>query len=273
MLPINFHKTFIPERWLIAALLEYAALGKEGTLQKMSEDTGIPMGKSSGKMPAILDYCRGMGLIVVKPGSQKQYKKPVLTPLGEVVYLNDKFLGETLTQWLVHMNLCRSDIGAKAWHEVFAKGRDVLGTIFSTEQLENYLVSCFGSGRNRTGPLLNVYSDDAALGRAKILTVEEEIVTRNKAPILSSWAVAYSAIILDLLEAFFPDQTQVTLSDFVQKTHWLDVCLWQDSDIETAFSLIEMKGFVALDRQIRPWIIEKKIRPQKIWPKIFDDIA
>ena len=33
MLPLNFHKTFIPERRLIAALLEYAALNKQGDYQ------------------------------------------------------------------------------------------------------------------------------------------------------------------------------------------------------------------------------------------------
>jgi len=273
MLPLNFHKTFIPERRLIAALLEYAALGKEGSLQEISEDTGIPMGKSTGKMPAILDYCRGMGLIVVRPGSQKQHKKPVLTSFGEAVYLHDKYLGETLTQWLVHMHLCRDDIGAKAWHEVFARGRNILGASFSTKQLEDYLVSYFGRGKNRTGPLLSAYFDDAALGRAKVLAIEGDFVTRNKAPILASWAVPYSAYILSLLEAFFPKETQITLTDFSEKTLWFDVCLWQEVDIETAFSFVETKGFITIDRQIRPWLIEKKARAQEIWLRIFDEIA
>lgn len=273
MLPINFHKTFIPERRLIAAFLEYAAIGGEGTLQEMSEETGIPTGKSTGKMPAIIDYCCGMGLVVVKPGSKKQHKKPVLTKFGEAVVINDKYLGEPLTQWLAHINLCRSDIGTKVWHKVFAQGRDVLGVSFSSEQIEDYLVSYFGSGKKRTGPLLSVYSDDAALGRAKVITVAGENVIRHKAPILASWAVAYSAIILDLMESFFPDQTQVTLTDFTQKTYCFDVCLWEDTDIKTAFSLIENKGFIALDRQIRPWLIEKQVKSRAVWPRIFDDIA
>ena len=63
MLPLNFHKTFIPERRLIAALLEYAALNKQGSYQDIASETSIPMGKSSGKVPAILDYARGMGLV------------------------------------------------------------------------------------------------------------------------------------------------------------------------------------------------------------------
>lgn len=126
MLPLNFHKTFIPERRFIAALLEFAALDKQGNYQEISKETGIPMGKSSGKVPAILDYARGMGLIEFIGKRANSIKKPVLTTLGRVVYLEDKFLGEKMVQWLVHMNLCRNDIGAITWHKAFAKGRNIL---------------------------------------------------------------------------------------------------------------------------------------------------
>ncbi len=49
MLSLNFHQSFIPERMLISSLLKYAAKGKQGTIKEMSEETGIPMGKSTGK--------------------------------------------------------------------------------------------------------------------------------------------------------------------------------------------------------------------------------
>ena len=53
MLPINFHKTFTPERHLLSALVEYAALGKEGNFREISVATGIPR-RIVGKVPAIL---------------------------------------------------------------------------------------------------------------------------------------------------------------------------------------------------------------------------
>jgi len=62
-LPRNFHKTFKPERQYITAMLRFAASGQEGNCQFIAASTGIPTGSSSGKVPAILDYCRGMGLI------------------------------------------------------------------------------------------------------------------------------------------------------------------------------------------------------------------
>lgn len=270
MLPINFHRTFSPERRYIAAILNYAALGKEGTYNDIALDTGIPMGKSTGKVPAILDYAKGMGLIELN-SINGQLKKPVLTSFGRVTYSEDKFLGEEVTQWLAHMNLCRSDIGAKAWRAVFAEGR--LGGSFTKEQLEEYLVNIFGSGKGRTGPLLVTYMDDAALARAGVLSVRSNIITRGKAPLTDIYAIPYSAYILSLIETFFPGQTQVTINDFNKKTRWFDICFWKQSEVDIALTMIEKAGYISIDRQMRPWIIETKVFSDKVWTHIWDNMA
>lgn len=83
-LPVTFHQTFIPERAHISALLKFAASGNESTStplsvtdQEISVETGIPTGQSSGKVPAMLDYCRGMGLIQLERGTYPEQKRPV----------------------------------------------------------------------------------------------------------------------------------------------------------------------------------------------------
>ena len=273
MLPLSFHKTFIPERRLISALLEYVGLGKEGTLQEISAETGIPMGKSSGKTPAIIDYARGMGLITVTKGAGAGIKRPSLTPLGKIVYLEDKYLGEEIVQWLMHMNLCRSDIGAAAWRAAFADGRHVIGSNFTKQQLEDYLIEKFGDGKDRTGPMILAYSDDAALGRAGVIKLKDNLLIRKKAPILSDYSIAYSAYLNELLEIFFQDQGQVTLTDLNQQTQWFNICLWNDSDIEQVLMMIENTGYIGIDRQMHPWLLEKKVEADKVWPLIFDDLG
>ena len=85
-LPINFHRTFIPERRFISDLLEFAAQGRFGDYHKISVDTGIPMGKSNGKVPAIIDYARGMGLITIAEETRSSIKKPTLTEFGRIVF-------------------------------------------------------------------------------------------------------------------------------------------------------------------------------------------
>jgi len=275
LLPVNFHQTFIPERRYIASLLQYATSGDEGTLQKIAEDTGIPMGESSGKLPATIDYATGMGLICIESAADRSVKKPMLTAFGHVVYAEDKFLGEQMAQWLAHMNLCSSLIGATAWHEVFAKGRRLLGISFTRDHLEDYLVRIHGptKTRTRTGPLLLTYQEDEALGRSGVLTVDEDTVTRHKAPIMDEYAIPYSAYMLQLLETYFPGQNQITLTDFAHSTLWFDICLWNEMDVEDVLRVIETKGLISVDRQMQPWIIEKRADADRVWPLIYSEIV
>ncbi len=270
-LPINFHRSFKPERVYVGRVLRYAALGRQGTIQEIADETGIPTGASSGKVAPTLDYATAMGLVEAMAGNGG-LRKPSLTSFGMAVYSNDPNLGLDLTQWLAHMNLCRRDIGAAAWHAVFAEGRSQLGSSFSKARLEGYLVERFGAGNRRTGPLITTYSDDDALGKTKALLEEGDRLIRKKAPVLDSYALGYSAMILTLMESFFPKDGQVALSDFCQGTGWADICLWDQPDLERALSVIERKGQIAVDRHRRPWILEKRAGAADVWPTIYDDI-
>lgn len=63
-LPLSFHMTFQPERHYLSALLAFAqVIDGPTTIATISSQTGIPTGKSSGKVRPLLQYARGMGLI------------------------------------------------------------------------------------------------------------------------------------------------------------------------------------------------------------------
>ncbi|MGQ9681554.1 MAG: hypothetical protein ACUVX9_03345 [Anaerolineae bacterium] len=268
MLPINFHRTFVPERRHLSALLHYAALGRSGDYQQISAETGIPMGQSSGKVPAILDYARGMGL--VECSREKRALKPQLTPLGRAVYGNDRALGTKLTQWVLHLNLCRKDIGSLLWHAAFAEGSRALGRRFTREEMESYLVGRFGPGRDRTGPALRTYLDEAALGRAGVLTASGRVFERRSAPLQPEYAVGYSALALALMDALFPNQSQVTLAALAEQSLWFDACLWDSDQQDELCLLMERKGYVAVDRQLRPWLLERKAAATEVWLHVYD---
>lgn len=272
-LPINFHRSFKPERRHLGALLRYAALGHQGTYQEIAAETGIPTGMSSGKVGPTLDYATAMGLVEPAEGRPQAVKRPVLTLLGRVVYSTDPYLSQEVTQWLVHMNLCRGDQGAAAWHAVFARGRQELGSSFTKLQLEAYLVDRFGPGNQRTGPLITTYTDDDALGGARILVEQGDRLVRRKAPVLDAYAIAYSGMILALMNTHFCGQGQVTFSDFNKQTRWFDICLWEQSDEERVFLAVERRAYVSVDRQRRPWIVERNASLDDVWPHIYDDLA
>ena len=114
-LPRNFHRTFKPERQYINQMLKYAASGQEGDYPAIGSATGIPTGSSSGKVPAILDYCRGMGLVRLVGQERSAVKKPELTSFGRVVLLEDPYLKAAVSQWIAHMNLCSPITGGDVW--------------------------------------------------------------------------------------------------------------------------------------------------------------
>lgn len=271
MLAVNFHQSFIPERRLINSFLKFSESRKVGTLPKIAAETGIPMGKTTGKAPAIVNYSESMGLVQLT-SEKKQKKAPILTPFGEIVLREDPFLGEDITQWIAHINLCRPDIGAKTWNAVFANSSKILGSSFSKIQLEEFLQNNFGSQNNRTGPLIATYTDEAAFKRAHVLEVQDDLVIREKAPITDYFSTSYSAIILELLEEFFPTQSQVTFNDFEGKTSFFEVCFWGKGEIEIVFSSIESRGFISIDRQMKPWIIEKRAIASEVWPLIYNEL-
>lgn len=273
-LPLRFHQTFIPEKKYITALLKYTASGSEGTDQEISASTGIPVGRSSGKVPAMISYARGMGLITVAIGSRKGSKRPELTDFGRSVLLEDPDMGETLSQWLAHLHLCRRDGGAEIWHLTFGKAFDVLGSEFSENDLEGYLAGIFQKrSRSLIGPMIRMYLEPAAFQNARIISKEKNWIKRNAAPILNGYAAGYAALFLSLWDRHFPKARQVTATDFESVTFWRRLCNWDDRQMETVLEMLFDKGAIDVDRQVRPWILSRKSGVQHYWRMLYDDLA
>lgn len=274
-LPFNFHQTFIPERVYLGEMLKFAAAGKDATLQDISAQTGIPMGKSSGKAPAILDYCCGMGLVALPP-RRVAVKSPRLTSFGRVVFLEDKFLKLPLTQWLAHLHLCRPDAGAEAWFLTFVKGRPILGDSFDTAQVERFLQDESG-GRlqsNLVGPLFRTYSDPAAFLDTHFLTATDaERYRRYPAPISPEYVRGYAAWLLALLEIHFPDQREVAANDLQSVAKWDDIAGWSSGQCDHLLALIQERGFIDVNRQLRPWVITRLCPSAQVWPTIYQDLV
>lgn len=268
-LPINFHKTFIPERRLLEALLRYAAEGRSDTYQEVAAATGIPMGKSCGKVPAIIDYARGMGLVAYDSGIKGAKKKLMLTPFGRTVLLEDSSLGEPLTQWLAHAHLCRPNYGALAWNKVFCEGRRVLGLSFTENELETFLEGIFGPGRDRIGPLVRMYDDGAAFGRILAIKREGHTIVRRKAPITEIHSYAYAAYILTVMEQDFSGESQVGVEILGGRAALFDAFCWEPGEVDAALSYMERTDLVSIDRQMRPWIVEKRKTSAEAWPSVY----
>ena len=272
-LPRNFHRTFIPERQYINAMLRFVASGQTGNYQDISAITGIPTGKSSGKVSAILDYCRGMGLIQLAGNARSAVKRPELTPFGRTVFLEDPHLKEKVTQWIAHLNLCGMLAGADAWYQTFFAGNQDLGMRFSRSKLEEHLSLVYKCKRRGIiGPIIRTYEDEAAFRTCGVLSGDTGTVIRQSAPIAEEFGFGYGAWILQLIADHFPKATQITLTDLDHNAGWKSIPGWNIGESHRAIDLLERKGMLAIDRQMNPWIIRPMIAADVTWGRIYEDL-
>jgi len=274
-LSVSFHQTFIPERQYIASLLRFVATGKTGTDQEISEHTGIPVGKSSGKVPAIISYCAGMGLIELQKKAGIGEKNFKFTPFGRAVLLEDSNLSEELTQWLAHLHLCRTNGGAEIWYLSFNKGYKVLGMDFTEGELTKFLErNCGKRNKSPIGPLIRTYEEPAAFKIAHALVHQDgDMLRRSPAPLLAGFRNGYSAFFLSLWEEFFPDNRQVTITDFENFVHWQKMCGWNQRQAENVLDIMQDAGAITIDKQMRPWIVTRHAEAQQFWTSIYDELA
>jgi len=272
-LPRNFHKTFKPERQYINAMLRYAASGQEGDAQAIAAATGIPTGASSGKVPAIMDYCRGMGLIRLVGPERSSLKKPDLTPFGRIVLLEDQYLKTSVSQWIAHLNLCAPLTGADAWYHTFFAGTQGLGMQFPRAKLEEHLSVIYGVEKSGLiGPLVGTYEDEAAFKVCGALTETDGIIVRKPAPIADELGLGYGTWILQLIADHFPKQHQVSITELDTVAGWRTIPGWDITSLQRALNLIERKGLIEVDRHMEPWLLLPKCAPDKTWKRIYGDL-
>jgi len=271
-LPRNFHKSFIPERRFIHALLRFAAGRGAGTIQEIAEATGIPTGVSSGKVAPTIDYCRAMGLFTL-PEERSAIKRPELTAFGRVVLLEDPYLKTEITQWLAHLNLCGEETGAEVWYQTFWNGAARLGPVFERESLENWLASmCNTKTGGLIGPLISMYQEDASFAICGALTENGKQISRHTMAIHSEFVWGYAAWLLSTIERIAPHGEQVTLPQIEKACGWRILTGWTSADSDRALSLIERKGAISIDRHMQPWILRAKESAANAWRLLFSDM-
>ena len=273
-LPRNFHNTFIPERRYIQSMLQFASNNKSGDSQSMALATGIPTGSSSGKVIPTLDYCRGMGLICLpKTSLRNAIKEPQLTPFGRIVFLEDPFMKEEVTQWIAHLNLCGPLLGADIWHQLFFRGTQALGSSFQRSQLEDYLKGIYGAQKgNLIGPLVRMYDDPAAFALCGVLREENSVIHRVTPPIRDEYSWGYGAWILSAIKQFFPKATEIAITELDRATGWKTIPGWGIDEAQQVLRLLERKGIHAVDRHMNPWLLRLTGNSRNLWAKVYDDL-
>jgi len=254
-------------------MMRFAASGDEGDAQTIASATGIPTGTSTGKVPAILGYCRGMGLIRLGGQERSTIKKPELTPFGRSVLLEDPYLKTGLSQWIAHLNLCSPLTGADIWYQVFFKGMQSLGMVFERSKLESHLSLVYGVNKSGLiGPLVGMYQDEAAFSICGALTESGTTITRNPAPLNEEYGYAYGAWLLQQVADHFSKQGQISTTELEAQAGWRTIPGWDVGSHQLGLALIEKKGLIEVDRHMEPWLLRPKTTTESAWKHIYDDL-
>jgi hypothetical protein len=283
-IPLNFTQDFLPERSLLSKLMQFAQSGQKGNKEEIGEITGIPTGKSSGKVEAIIFYALGMGLISAKKEGGKWSLG--LTELGNFIYSEDRYLSEPLTLWLLHLMLCRrhdlSDPArgtVDAWFSLFADGNHRLGSSFEQETYTIFLTERHGKKnylKGLTGQVLRTYLEPKCFGLIQALTLEMKkkmrIYHRNSAPVDEIYFPAYTAYLFLIWDELYPKERQIAFDELNHQSRIASLLLWEKSTLFQWLQWMSDNRILQLDRQTGGTLILRLQSTSQIISNIFKNL-
>lgn len=258
-LRLNFPQSFLPERRLIAALLEFSQNQSSGDKEAISAATGIPTGRSTGKVVPMIHYGLGMGLLAAEREGERWHLG--LTPLGMQIRREDPYLAEPLTQWLLHLSLCRrADLSepasgiADAWFLLFAEGPVLIGRELTAKRFHQSLTQRHGAlgylkGLSTLVP--RMYLESSCFGDAGILQSDgtgESCYLRVPSPTDRAFFPAYGLVLWMLWDALFADRAQIGFDELDRATRLTALLGWGADAITEWLHWLAEQGWLQSDR-------------------------
>ena len=267
-------------------MLAFAAKGGSGDKEAIAAETGIPTGKSTGKVDPMIHYGRGMGLIwATKSASTWQLGA---TPLGQEVLREDPFLSEPQTLWLLHLMLCRrwrqgvpATGVADAWFSLFAEGRFLLGTRFTESGFHQVLTRRHGAKgylKSLSTLVPRMYTERACFGEASILTATEgeagqSMFVRERAPLEKASFPAYALFLFVVWDELFGADKQLAFDELARETRLLSLLGWEETQVSTWLDWMVGKGLVQLDRYTGTVVLLRLAETPRVIERLYSELV
>lgn len=275
---LDFHQTFKPERNCLNSLLMDLNECSGKDIHEISKITGIPTGKSSGKVVPSIFYLKYMGLITGKLENKKY--DLTYTPLGETVIMEDPGLMEQLTLLLMHCMLLRKKSGAELWSYIFC---DILpkyhGKISKTN-LDKELELHFGKVVN-LAPFNGTYNGLFEMLNLINITVDEYLINTHTYDI--EYIFLYAFILYEYwdewLEGFGNEKNMLKVSETeitslqLESTGFRFPFGWNEQEEYQVLELLHDRGVIALNRQMTPFSVRRIYPKEKIIDLLYSELC
>ncbi len=287
-LPLNFPQTFLPDRRLLAKLLPFVANNGSGDKEVISTETGIPTGKSTGKVNPMIYYAQGMNLISASKAEGEIWQLG-LTDMGKVIMQEDPFLSELQTLWLLHLMLCRR-YGlmlpargiADPWFALFSDSSFRLGRCFTQTDSLAFLKERHGDEskgylKSLSGVVLRSYLEETCFGNMVALQQEkngkEPRFVRQSAPTETSFFPVYAAGFYQIWDELFPGETQLSLTDFSVQTGFFNVLGWNEATVMRWLEWLVDEGLIQMDRHTGTAMLLRLSETEPVLDQIYSGLV
>lgn len=269
-LNLNFHQTFKPEKQYICSILSIADAATEMEVRDISACTGIPNGKSSGKVEPHINYAKYMGLVdVVKNNGKYILSK---TRLGEIVFAEDPGLQENLTILICHLMIVREYSGAAMWSTLF---RSILPRYYSgidkdilLKELDNEL-----SGKvtiKNAAPLFSSYDD--MFSGLNIIAVDDKRLSLKSLQYDKEYIYLYALALFEYWDEIYLDQKEIS-SVQLQAVGFGKCFGWNEMKEYEILEYLSDKGIIRLNRQLAPYTILRFFEKDEIIEKLYSQLC
>lgn len=252
---LNFHMTFPPQPLYLGRILKIAN-GENMSTEEIAEITGIPQGRSSGKVRPHISYAIAMGLLKENDFSR--------TDLGDAVLQEDSSFSEELTQLLCHA-LITSVTGATMWNftyrTLFPNSGGRLTKTLLTEQMKQK----YGSNA-KSAPVFSMYTKQFT--ELDLLTETTDAYELHTLPVEKDYIYVYGYSLLHEWETVFPIEVEITEQQ-IATLRFGAIFGWDKTrEFEVLKQLCD-KGVIGINSQLVPYTVKKYIDSEKIIPKLY----
>ncbi|MBS6022527.1 MAG: hypothetical protein KIB00_00440 [Paeniclostridium sordellii] len=266
---LNFHETFPPTIRYISEIVQLAANNFEGTKETISEETGIPTGEATGKVVPHIKYAKLMGLIENDQPNGSKYSLQ-LTPLGRLIYLEDRYFMDKISRSLINYFLCDEEDGAPHWSFIFNHFNYILDSEYALSTIEEQAKLYFGKNVKMT-VVKSMYTNDYGFEDLRIMSeTSNKNILFERGFIQQDAYYVYAYTLLRSWEKYFRDKIELSIDEIEKIIKWNNKFGFDYNTMLEVFDELENMGLIKINKQLSPVTIIKTSSSDEIMGNMYD---
>lgn len=266
---INFHQTFYSNLEYISKILMLGDYAEFYTKEEISEITGIPTGKSSGKVVPHIKYSEYMNLITfVNDGDKYKISR---TDLGELIYNEDLFIEENVTKFLCHYFLTSKSFGAPMWFDVYRYFQAEYGKKIRVGLVDAELEEKYGK-KVKLNPFNGCYLNNYSFEELGLLSIEDECYMFNEFKYNGDYLYAVLFCLFKELEALDNNRREFSETEIFENLFWQKALNWDEVKGMNLLEQAEEKGILSINKQLLPVTIIMNTNSRSLLNDIYSNL-